>query len=90
MSTPTQQRPAKRPLQPWLHDLTLVLAAPTQAWSGLNGQLRNDGLKGLLHAERRFVSELVVNVDGEEPVSPAHHDAGGVAHVFLSAREGRD
>lgn len=41
--------------QPWLHDLALVLAAPTQAWSELDGQVREDGVQGFMHADRRFV-----------------------------------
>lgn len=84
MPQPTPQQPGERPLQPWLHDLTLVLAAPTQAWSGLDGQVRDEGVQGMLHSSRRFVSELLVTVDGEEPVITAHHDAGGDAHVFVS------
>ncbi len=39
------------PQQPWVHDLALVLAAPTQAWSGADGQVRPDGVQGF-HARR--------------------------------------
>ena len=27
------------PQQPWLHDLSLTLAAPTQVWSAADGQI---------------------------------------------------
>ncbi|MGJ7442479.1 glycogen debranching N-terminal domain-containing protein [Aquipuribacter sp. MA13-6] len=69
--------------QPWVHDLALVLAAPTQAWSGRDGQVRDAGVQGFLHADRRFVRECVVTVDGEEPSPLTAHDDGGDAHVFL-------
>ncbi len=72
------------PRQPWVHDLTLVLAAPTQAWSGADGQVRADGVQGFHHADRRFVRACVVTVDGEEPTPVTGYDAGGDAHVFLS------
>ncbi len=69
--------------QPWVHDLALVLSAPTQAWSAQDGQVRADGVQGFLHADRRFVRECVVTVDGEQPSPLTHHDDGGDAHVFL-------
>jgi glycogen debranching enzyme len=70
--------------QPWVHDLALVLSAPTQAWSAADGQVRGTGVHGFLHADRRFVRECVVTVDGEEPSPLTAHDAGGDAHVFLA------
>ncbi len=81
--TPVEDaRPAGR--QPWLHDLALVLSAPTQAWSAADGQVRADGVQGFHHADRRFVSACVVTLDGEEPVPVSAHDDGGDARVFLS------
>jgi glycogen debranching enzyme len=74
--------------QPWVHDLALVLAAPTQAWSASDGQVRPQGIHGFLHADRRFVRECVVTLDGEEPSSLTAHDAGGDAHVFLAIARG--
>ncbi|WP_380163835.1 glycogen debranching N-terminal domain-containing protein [Jannaschia sp. R86511] len=70
--------------QPWVHDLALVLAAPTQVWSGADGQVRRSGVQGVLHADRRFVSECVLTVDGEEPSPLTAHADGGDAHVFLA------
>ncbi|MGI8901170.1 MAG: amylo-alpha-1,6-glucosidase [Nocardioides sp.] len=69
--------------QPWLHDLVLVLAAPTQVWSGADGQVRPGGVEGVLHGDRRLLSELRLTVGGHEPVPLTHHDDGGYAHVFV-------
>ena len=71
-----------------MHDLALVLAAPTQAWSAADGQVRADGVQGFHHADRRFVRACVVTVDGEEPSPVAAYDAGGDARVFLSVARG--
>ncbi|RYU10305.1 glycogen debranching N-terminal domain-containing protein [Nocardioides iriomotensis] len=73
--------------QPWLHDLTLVLAAPTQVWSGADGQVRPGGAQGVLHGDRRLLDRLELTVDGEEPSPVAAHPggAGGAGgHVFVA------
>jgi glycogen debranching enzyme len=73
--------------QPWLHDLTLVLAAPTQVWSGADGQVRPGGVQGVLHGDRRLLDRLELTVDGEEPTPVAHHPAGPsewAGHVFVA------
>ncbi len=75
--------------QPWLHDLTLVLAAPTQVWSAADGQVRPGGAQGLLHGDRRLLDRLLLTVDGEEPTPVAQHPAaGGDGHVFVSVPRG--
>ncbi len=74
--------------QPWLHDLVLVLAAPTQAWSGADGQVRRGGVQGVLHADRRMLARCVLTVGGEEPAPVGHHGDGGDAHVFLGVARG--
>lgn len=73
-----------RPRQPWVHDLALVLAAPTQAWSGLDGQVRGIGVQGFLHADRRFISRCLVTLDHDEPSPLTGYGDGGDAHVFLA------
>ena len=73
--------------QPWLHDLTLVLAAPTQVWSDADGQVRPGGVQGLLHGDRRLLARIELTVDGEEPTPVAHHPAGPsewAGHVFVA------
>ncbi len=39
--------------QPFLHDLNVLLAAPMQAWSGQDGQLRPGGAQGIYCADTR-------------------------------------
>ena len=70
--------------QPWLHDLSLTLAAPTQVWSAADGQVRADGLGGVHHADRRVVRLLVLEVDGREPTPVAAHSRRGDTHSFVS------
>ena len=57
-----------QPLQPFLHDLVTVLAAPTQVLSDRTGHVGADpdraGAQGVLHADVRVLSRVVVEVDG--------------------------
>lgn len=61
--------------QPFLHDLVLLLAAPTQVLSARSGQLHagTDGTsaEGVLHADVRVLSRIEVEVDGR----PGEHIA---------------
>ena len=68
--------------QPWVHDLVLVLAAPSQAWSASDGQIRESGVQGLLHGDRRLVRQVLVTFDGEEPTPVAHYAEDGDVHTF--------
>ena len=74
--------------QPWLHDLLPLLSAPTQVWSGPGGQVREAGLQGGYHGDRRVLSLCVLTVDGEEPVPVSDHADGGDAHVFVALPRG--
>ncbi len=57
-----------QPLQPFLHDLVTILAAPTQVLSARTGDLGADpdraSAEGVLHADVRVLSRAVVQVDG--------------------------
>jgi glycogen debranching enzyme len=55
-----------------LHELVSCVQAPTVALSGSDGQIRAGGPEGVLHSDRRVLSELVVDVDGYEPVPVEH------------------
>ncbi len=72
------------PQQPWLHDLALTLAAPTQVWSGQDGQVRPGGLSGFFQGDRRMLSLLVLEVDGAEPTPVGHHARSGDEHTFVA------
>ena len=62
-----------QPRQPFLHDLVITLAAPTQVLSDRSGQIGVDGsavgAQGVLHADVRVLSALQLTVDG---VAPEH------------------
>ncbi len=70
--------------QPWVHDLVVVLAAPSQVWSSPDGQMRGDGVQGFLHGDRRLLRQALVTLDGHEPTHLAEYAAEGDAHVFVS------
>jgi len=53
--------------QPWLHNLTTVLSAPTVVLSEPGGQLRRSGAQGALHAGSRVLCQAVLQVAGAEP-----------------------
>jgi glycogen debranching enzyme len=55
-----------------LHELVSCVQAPTVALSGSDGQIRAGGPDGVLRYDRRVLSELVVDVDGHEPVAVGH------------------
>lgn len=58
--------------QPFLHDLVSCVRAPAVALSGPDGQIRPGGVQGVLLHDRRVLSTLVVDVDGDEPAPVGH------------------
>ena len=64
--------------------MTLVLAAPTQVWSGADGQVRPGGAQGLTHGDRRLLDRLVLTVDDEEPTPVAAHPDGAVERILIA------
>jgi glycogen debranching enzyme len=74
-------------LQPLLHDLLPAAMAPTQAWSGPDGQLRAHGAQGIFHGDVRVLSQAVLLVDGLEPeVVSAGPTGPGVVEVIALVR----
>ncbi|WP_227422554.1 amylo-alpha-1,6-glucosidase [Pengzhenrongella sicca] len=71
-------------LQPLLHDLLAATMAPTQAWSGPDGQVRACGAQGYYHGDVRVLSSAVVTVDGIEPETIAAGPAGPGAVEMLA------
>ena len=61
--------------QPFLHELVTCVRAPTCVLSAADGQIRAAGAHGLFHADVRHLAELVVTVDGREPVPVGHRAA---------------
>lgn len=75
--------PVPEQLQPFLHDLEIVLRAPTQAWSGRDGQIRlatagSATVQGVMHSDVRILSEAVLEVGGREAeAAGSWYDDGG-------------
>ncbi len=50
-----------------LSDAVVTLRAPTQVWSGRDGDLGAAGIHGVYHGDIRQVRELTLTCDGREP-----------------------
>jgi glycogen debranching enzyme len=75
-----------------LHDLVACVAAPTQAWSGDDGQVREQGVQGFFHSDVRVLSSVLLTLDGSEPESIAvtRRGAGEVRFIGLARELGDD
>jgi glycogen debranching enzyme len=73
------------PLQPLLNDATVVLSAPTQAWSAASGAM-SEPIHGVYHSDSRVFRGLSVTVGGwrPEPISQATTDATTVVFTALA------
>ena len=71
--------------QPTLHRLVAAALAPALSLSEDDGQIRAEGAQGLYVDDVRVLSELVLTVDGEEPVPLGHDLEGGGANRFEAA-----
>jgi glycogen debranching enzyme len=69
--------------QPFLHELVSCVCAPGVALSGADGQIRPGGVQGVIRHDRRILSELLVDVDGHEPVPVGHSLAGADGARFV-------
>jgi hypothetical protein len=69
-----------QPRQPFLHDLAILVAAPSQVLSTTHGGIGAGagpvGVQGVWHADRRVLSRLHLTVDGEMPEHIATLPAG--------------
>jgi glycogen debranching enzyme len=76
---------AHRPLQPLLHDSVVVLRAPTQSWSGADGDMGSSAIHGIYHGDTRVVGGLRVRVGDTtpEPINTATRGATGATFVSL-------
>ena len=50
--------------QPYLHDLSVVLAAPQQCWSGRDGQIVESAVQGVYCADVRIADSVVLSALG--------------------------
>jgi hypothetical protein len=85
--------PVNHPRPPFLHDLAMLVAAPSQVFGREDGGIgRVDGpigVEGLWHADLRVLSGLVLTVDGSSPEHiatrslPADENGDGLVFTFL-------
>jgi glycogen debranching enzyme len=71
------------PLQPLLNDATVVLAAPTQAWSSVSGAM-TDPIHGVYHSDSRVFRGLSVAVGGRVPEAISMATTAATTVVFTA------
>ncbi|TBN58641.1 amylo-alpha-1,6-glucosidase [Glaciihabitans arcticus] len=79
-----------QPMQPLLHDATVVLKAPTQAWSAEDGSIGSAPIHGIYFSDVRIVALQSITVGGETP----EHIATAAPHAdsarFIALVRGLD
>lgn len=81
-----------RGLEPHVGGDIVSVSAPAFMVSPRDGQLRGDGVSGVYSADRRVLSSLVLEVDGDEP-EPIHSDlpdGDNAAAGFVAAHRSAD
>lgn len=78
--------------QPYLHHLAAVVAAPLQAWSEPQGQIRGQGAQGVYFGEARVLARCLLRVDGIEPqwISSQVRSAAVAEYVYTVRLPGSD
>jgi len=76
--------PSETPRQPLLHSETVVLRAPTQAWSAADGSIGGRPIHGLYFSDVRFVSAQAMTVAGVPLEHIATVPRGADATTFVS------
>ena len=87
-AAPANNTAALTPLQPFLNDAVIVLRAPTQVWSGRDGDLGEASIHGIYHGDVRHVRAVTLTYDGHapEPISVSAHGASRVTFGSLLRR----
>ncbi|WP_348789103.1 glycogen debranching N-terminal domain-containing protein [Leifsonia sp. NPDC080035] len=75
-----------QPLQPLLHDSTVVLTAPSQAWSAVDGTVDGRGIHGFYHSDLRVLDRIVLRVGDAVPehIQSAGPDAATAVFTSLA------
>jgi hypothetical protein len=78
--------------QPYLHQLAAMVAAPLQAWSEPQGQIRGHGAQGVYFGEARVMARCLLRVDGIEPewISTQARSAGTAEYAYSVRVPGSD
>lgn len=75
--------PLATPRQPLLHSATVVLRAPTQAWSAADGSMGGQPIDGLYLSDVRIVSAQAITVGGQPVEHIATIPRGADATTFV-------
>ncbi|WP_207344640.1 glycogen debranching N-terminal domain-containing protein [Arthrobacter sp. E3] len=70
--------------QPYIHNLSCVVAAPIQAWSEPTGQILGLGAQGIYCSDERIIRQAVISVNGDEPDWVSTQPLDGSAAAYLS------
>ncbi|MCW3159268.1 glycogen debranching N-terminal domain-containing protein [Micropruina sonneratiae] len=83
--------------QPFLHDLTVALAAPVQVWSAAGGDVDGSGVQGFYYGDHRVLQGVSLRLDGPDgPVdlvagsSSSGLDGAVTFHAIARLGEGVD
>lgn len=77
--------PATTPIpQPFLHELVSCVQAPTVALSSRDGQIRSGGGQGVFRQDCRIISELVIDIDGAQPVPVGYSQPDTATAQFVA------
>ncbi|WP_345762257.1 amylo-alpha-1,6-glucosidase [Diaminobutyricibacter sp. McL0608] len=79
-----------QPFQPLLHDSVVLLATPSQAWSGPAGDIRPRGIEGFYHSDLRVLNRVALTVGGVAPEHIATSAVDAATAVFTSLARGID
>ncbi|MBB2987987.1 amylo-alpha-1,6-glucosidase [Terracoccus luteus] len=74
------------PRQPWLHELSIVVNGNATALSDRSGDMESGTAHGWFVDDRRVLSRLVLEVDGERPSPVAGRASGATGAYSTSAR----
>jgi glycogen debranching enzyme len=78
------------PVQPLLHSETILLRAPTQAWSAGDGAIDGHGITGIYHSDIRIVSKCMVTVGSQSAEPIATVPSGAASGIFVGLLRGLD
>ncbi|TFD47877.1 amylo-alpha-1,6-glucosidase [Cryobacterium frigoriphilum] len=85
MTAATSAEAPTAPRQPLIHAETLVLRAPTQAWSAADGSMGTSPIHGCFFSDTRLVASVAVQVGAEagELIATVPHGADSITFVSL-------
>ncbi len=88
---PASKHPQEHPpRQPLLHAETVLLRAPTQVWSALDGSMDSAGVHGVYFSDVRLVRSLGVEIGGAPGEHVGTAPSGSDSATFVSVARGFD